>query len=298
MKPLRALLGYLAVVFLGAAAVAPWIYLAVQHYAPGSGLAHQPFHRYVNRCLLILALAGIWPLVRALGLKSWAEIGWNRSVPWGREARAGLLFGFASLALAAGAALVFGGRQWRADHTTAEWLKHLSNAVGSALLVSVLEELLFRGAVFSALRRAGSFGFAAAVSAGIYAIVHFFERPPAPAEVNGLTGFLILGQMLRGFVNLHAVLPGLLTLALAGSLLAWARERTGALWFGMGLHAGWIFWLKSYGFLTAESPTATAALWGSSKLYDGWAALLVLTLVSVPLALRWRARPASPPSTS
>ncbi|HTH47459.1 MAG TPA: CPBP family glutamic-type intramembrane protease [Candidatus Limnocylindria bacterium] len=296
MKPLRALLGYLAVVFLGAAALAPWVFLAVQHFAPGSGLAHQPFHRYVNRCLLGLALAGIWPLVRALGLKSWAEIGWNRSVPWGREARAGLFFGFVSLALAAVAALAFGGRQWRVDHTAAEWLKYLFNAVGSALLVSVLEELLFRGAVFSALRRGGSFAFSAAVSAGVYALVHFFERPPEPTEVNATTGFLMLGRMLHGFVDLRAVFPGLLTLALAGGLLAWARERTGALWFGMGLHAGWIFWLKSYGFLTVESPTATAALWGSAKLYDGWAALLVLTLVSIPLARRWRARPAAGPA--
>ncbi len=285
------MLGYLAVVFLGAAAVAPWVYLTVQHYAPGSGIAHQPFHRYVNRCLLVLALAGIWPLVLALGLKSWAEIGWKRSVPWWREARAGLFFGFVSLSLAAVAALACGGHQWRADHTAVEWAKHLGNAVGSAVLVSVLEELLFRGAVFSALRRGGSFAVAAAVSAGIYALVHFFERPPEPTQVDAATGFLMLGRMLHGFMDPLAVFPGLLTLALAGGLLAWARERTGALWFGMGLHAGWIFWLKSYGFLTVEAPTATGALWGSAKLYDGWAALIVLSLVSIPLALRWRAQP-------
>ena len=295
MKPLRVLLGYLAAVFLGAAAVAPWVYLAVQHYAPGSGLAHQPFHRYVNRCLLVLALAGIWPLVRALGLNSWTEIGWKRAAPWWREARSGLAFGFVSLALAAAAALVFGGRQWRADHTAAEWAKHLGNAVGSAVLVSVLEELLFRGAVFSALRRVGSFALAATVSGGVYALVHFFERPPAPAEVQAGTGFLVLGQMLRGFADPQAVFPGLLTLALAGGLLAWARERTGALWFGIGLHAGWIFWLKSYGFLTVAASGATGALWGSAKLYDGWAALLVLSMVALPLAWRWRARPPSAP---
>ncbi len=291
MKPLRALLGYLAAVFLGAAAVAPWVYLAVQHYAPGSGIAHQPFHRYVNRCLLVLALAGIWPLVRALGLRSWAEIGWKRSVPWWREAGSGLAFGFVSLALAAVAALVFGGRQWRGDHTIAEWAKHLANAVGSALLVSVLEELLFRGAVFSALRRGGSFAFAAAVSSGVYALVHFFERPPEPIQVDATTGFLMLGRMLHGFMDPSAMFPGLLTLALAGGLLAWARERTGALWFGMGLHAGWIFWLKSYGFLTVEAPGASGSLWGSAKLYDGWSALIVLSLVSIPLALRWRSQP-------
>lgn len=294
VKPFRVLLVYLAAVFLGAAALAPWVYLGVQHLAPGSGIAHQPFHRYVNRCLLVLAFGGLWPLVRAMGLKSWAEIGWKPRKTWFREVGLGLGLGFLSLALATVAALVFAGRIWRADHTAAEWAKHLLGATATAILVACLEELLFRGAVFSALRRTRSFAFALAVSSGVYALVHFFERPAPPASVDAFTGFAVLGQMLRGFTDVNQLLPGFLTLTLAGGLLAWARERTGALWFSFGLHAGWIFWLKSYGFLTTAAPSATAALWGTAKLYDGWAALAVLSLVAVALRRCWRIHSPAP----
>lgn len=288
MKPFRVLLAYLAAVFLGAAALAPWAYLGVQRFVPGSGIAHQPFHRYVNRCLLGLALLGLWPLVRAMGLKSTAELGWRPRPAGFREAAAGFGVGFVSLALATIAALVCGGRLWRADHSAAEWAKHLLNAAGTAVLVAVLEELLFRGAVFGALRRMHTFAIALAVSSGVYALVHFFERPAEPAVVDAFAGFLTLGRMLRGFTDLGALLPGWLTLTLAGGLLAWARERTGALWLGIGLHAGWIFWLKSYGFLTGPEPSAQGGLWGTAKLYDGWAALLVLTFVGLVLRWHWR----------
>jgi hypothetical protein len=105
--------------------------------------------------------------------------------------------------------------------------------------------------------------------------------------VDALTGFVVLGQMLRGFTDLRELVPGLFTLALAGGLLAWARERTGALWLSIGLHAGWIFWLKSYGLLTADAPGASSVLWGTAKLYDGWAALTVLAAVACVLAVRW-----------
>ena len=54
----------------------------------------------------------------------------------------------------------------------------------------------------------------------------------------------------------------------------------------IGIHSGWIFWLKSYGFLTQEKPDANTWIWGSGKLIDGWIALLVLGLVLASLQ-RW-----------
>jgi len=287
VKPLRALLLYLAVVFIGAAILAPWAHGAVQHLAPATALARHPFHRYVSRCLLGLALAGLWPLVRALGVRSWPDIGWRPRSGWSREAGAGLAVGFVSLAAAAAASVLFGGRDWRMDHPAPDWGRHLSNATLAAFAVSILEELLFRGAVFTALRRTGSFASTAIVTSGIYALVHFFQKPPSPAVVGPLSGFVVLGQMLHGFTMLRDMVPGLVTLALAGGLLAWARERTGALWFSIGMHAGWIFWLKSFGFLTQAAPDGPSRIWGTDKLYDGWAATVVLAAVALLLATRW-----------
>lgn len=284
MKPLRALLLYLAVVLLGAAALAPWVWRAVHAGWPDGTIAQQPFHRYVNRCLLGLALLGLWPLLRALGANSWKSIGADQPFSERRNWRNGIVFGWGSLGGAAVIAVLSGGRIWNLTADPNLWLKHAANALGAALLVSVLEELLFRGAVFSALRRAGSFTWAAGLSSGLYAFVHFFQRPPSPTVITSGSGFIILGQMLTGFTDWRALVPGWLTLSLAGWLLALARERTRRIWFGVGLHAGWIFWLKSYGFATTPTGTAIAgSLWGSDKLYDGWLALGVLVVTGLIL---------------
>jgi CAAX protease family protein len=67
-----------------------------------------------------------------------------------------------------------------------------------------------------------------------------------------------------------------------------AYQRSGNLYFSVGLHAGWIFWLKSYGFLTNPGVAGNAWFWGSRKLIDGWLAFLVL---SGTLWLAWRLSP-------
>ena len=76
MRSLRALVIYLVGVFIGGALLAPWLYWLAQIAAPSFPLlARTPFHRFVDRSLLILALTGLWPLSRALGLNSWRDVG-------------------------------------------------------------------------------------------------------------------------------------------------------------------------------------------------------------------------------
>ena len=78
--------------------------------------------------------------------------------------------------------------------------------------------------------------------------------------------------------NLHAVIPGFFNLTLAGILLAWAYQRTGNLYFSIGLHMGWIFWVKAYAIVTALTPGADKWWWGSGRMaiVNGWVALPVL----------------------
>ena len=144
--------------------------------------------------------------------------------------------------------------------------------------MAVLEEILFRGAIFGALRKTCRWQTALLISSAIYAIVHFFSRPQSPAEIHWAAGLALLPAMLRGLVDVEQVVPGFFNLTLAGGLLALAYQRTGNLYCSIGLHAGWIFWLTFYGFLTREVAGADAWFWGTAKLIDGWLALVVLTL--------------------
>ena len=278
------------IVLVGAALLAPWLWHGVQALAESSpqwaGLARQPFHRYVNRCLLAFAILGLWPLLRSLQANSWRLIGADLPQKNLRPWLFGALFGWVSLGLATLVVILAGVRTLNPEASAARWFQQVAAALGAALVVSVLEELLFRGAVFTAVRRGASFSRAACVSGLLYAFVHFFQKPENPTVIGPWTGLQTLGAMLRGFMDLQQLIPGLLNLALAGYLLALARERTSRIWLSVGLHAGWIFWLKSYAFATLAVPGTNLWLWGTGRLYDGWLTLVLLAITGVGLD-RW-----------
>jgi len=267
------------VVFVGGALLAPWLYELAQHFASTfPKLAASPFHRFVNRSLLALALAGLWPLLRNLGATSWRELGLVRPAGhWGKLS-GGFALGFVSLALVAMIALASGGRALASHLSAAIVAQRMLSAALTAVVVAVLEEILFRGGVFGGLRRVFHWKFALAVSSMIYAIVHFFARADYAGPVSWASGFGQLALMLRGFTDWQQIVPGFFNLTLAGLLLGLAYQRTGNLHFSIGLHGGWIFWLKTYGALTTEVPRANVWLWGTEKMIDGWLALGVLAL--------------------
>jgi membrane protease YdiL (CAAX protease family) len=298
MRAVRPLFIYLAVVFLGGALLAPWLYHLVQWAATGvpalEGLANNPFHRYVNRSLLALALLGLWPLLRALGVRSFEDVGLVKLTGHWHSVARGFAVGFCSLACVVILVLVFGAREIKAAVPLASLCKKLAAAAVTAVVVAVLEEILFRGAIFGALRRVWRWPVALLVASALYAIVHFFGRPEPETEVGWATGLAMLPGMLQGFLNVDQVVPGFFTLTLVGVVLALAYQRTGNLYFSIGLHGGWIFWLKSYGMLTEEMPGSNTGLWGTYRMTDGWLALgaVAVCLVVVHQWTRSRVEPA------
>lgn len=273
---IRALASYIGMVFLVGALIAPWVYLAVQQFAPESSLSEQPFHRYVNRCLLILALAGLYPLIRQLGISGVRSSGFGLRRKYAMDFAVGFVFGFGTLAIALAFGLAAGARTLELDHSGAAWLKHLKNAALAAVFAGFIEELLFRGAIFGGIRRQENFWKAALISSVFYGIVHFFERPVNPSEIRWNSGLLILGQMLRGFSDWQALVPGLLNLTLIGVILCLAFERRKSLLFPFGLHAGLIFWVKMTSFVSEKKESASGWVWGSDKLVDGWLTFALL----------------------
>lgn len=293
MRVVRLLLIYLLVVFIGGALLAPWIWKGAQSLGAGfpvfAPVAAHPFHRYVNRCLIVLALAGALPLIRSLQLRSWHEVGWR--APWKQPTALGFAFGFSSLGLVIATQMLGGHIDWNRAASVTQWLQRIASAALAAGAVAVIEEGLFRGVIFSALRRTLPFAGAAAIVSGLFAWVHFMERPPAPAAVGPWTGLLMLAQMLRGLTDLHMLLPAMINLGLIGWMLAMARERTGGLAMPIGLHAGWVFWLKITLFAFVPNSSEIPAFWGSGKLVDGWLATTVLA-IQCPLLHAWcRSRP-------
>jgi len=289
MRALRALLIYIIAVFIGGALLAPllyWLAQAFAHWAPK--LAGAPFHRYVNRAILGIALIGLWPLVKNLGFTSLSEVGLVNPRGQMKKLGGGFLLAFVSMAVAVALAFACHARHVNTRISGGQILMRLLEASGTAIAVAPLEELLFRGALFGALRRAFHWIYALLLSSMFYAIMHYFESGKDSGAVTWLSGLQLLPSMFGNFGNLHAVIPGFFNLTLIGALLALAYQRTGNLYFSIGLHMSWIIWVKAYMALSAFEPGADRWLWGVGRMaiVNGWIALPIL--FATLLAFVWK----------
>jgi membrane protease YdiL (CAAX protease family) len=297
MRPIRSLVIYVALVFGGGALLAPWLYLGTQWAAARwpalAPLAGNPFYRFVLRSILGLAVLALWPLLRNCRMLNRRELGLANAAQAPGQLAAGFGIGFGSLACAAVLAICCRGRNASLAHSGPEFAHFLAGTTAAAVVVAILEELIFRAGLFGVLRKCSPWPLALAVSSAVYASVHFLQKAPAPSHMGWLTGLQILPQMFRTPADGLAPVPAFFTLLVAGAILALTYQKTGSLFMSIGLHAGWIFWLKSYRFLTQETPGAARSIWGSDKLLDGWLPLLILAVVLAAMLRNFHSRPSA-----
>jgi len=283
MRPLRALVIYIAVVFIGGALLAPWLYRLAQlfgHALPQA--ANAPFHRYLDRSFMLIALAGVWPMLTSLGATSWRDVGFVTPYGQWKKVFGGLLLGFLTLAVVAGTAIGCGDRVLPPTLDAHKIVAAIFGAAATAVLVGTLEEILFRGGIFGGLRRVLYWPFALLISSMIYALVHFLKSAEATGPIGWNSGLVMLPRMLSGFVEIRALLPGFFSLTIAGALLGLAYQRTGNLYFSIGLHTGWVFCMKIYSHLTVQAPHSATWFWGTDKMTDGW---LTFFAIAITLAV-------------
>ncbi|HOW68661.1 MAG TPA: CPBP family intramembrane metalloprotease [Candidatus Paceibacterota bacterium] len=289
MQAWLVLLFYLIWVLLGGALLAPGVYALVQiaseHYDWLEELARKPFARYLNRCMMIQAVIGLWPLLRGFRISSWLEIGLCHPRGQGRHWLIAFGLGMFSVALILAGGLLGDAWHLKDPPSIGRIAKHLVQTSITAGLVGTIEELIFRGVLLGVFARSWNWFSAWIFSSVLYAVVHFFTRPVAPTSIHWHSGLTALPGMFMGLTNWHLLLPAMLNLILAGLALGLLVRRAGNLWMAIGLHIGWIFGLKTIGFLWKNTPTANTALWGSKKLLDGWIATVILLSL---LALIWR----------
>lgn len=265
--PLK-LLAWLACTVVLGAALAPLFYKLGKEVGVGMRvvpegsyvhkvLSESGFGRYFNRAMLVASLVCVVPLLRSLRLRFSREgLGlrrnrrWWMHLPGGFLLAGGLLFAIGFVYLQMG---LFATELVRGDvsrpHQPFSW-----GAVGKFLQqgfgVGFLEEVLFRALLLGALLRAMRPFPAALVMTFFFAIVHFLVPPPgleiADSEVGAGSGFWMVGQIFARFGNPVFIAAEFATLFAVGAVLAWSRLRTGSLWLGIGLHAGWVFALKLF----------------------------------------------------
>jgi len=291
MRILGYWIGYLIFVFVGGAALAPWLYHGMQwlgqHVSLLSGLADHPFHRFVHRSIFIVAFLGLVPLTRHLELRSWEAVGFRFQRGAYDRFNSGWVAGFVTVGIVMLVILQIGPATYRRsfEPTLFSILSLALKAVLTGVTVGILEELLFRGVVFGSLRGALGVLPAMVVSSAIYSWVHFFAKVSWVGPVSWDSGFQVVRLMIEGLVDPYLLWPAALNLFVAGMILVWLYHRTGDLATSIGLHAGWVIALKlCTGIFKLRGLPGSWT--GSSRLVDGWIALPAL-LFSGWFAWKW-----------
>lgn len=197
-----------------------------------------PFHRYFSRSVQISALLLLWPAFRWVGIERISVLGIDPNPRWKRDLAIGFVIAFLPV-LALGAGYFFYGvYEFRPHWEGAKFLR----VAGTACVVSVIEEFLFRcvflGVCLLAMGRVAAVG----ISAVFFAVVHFLKtsKQASEAPVTWLSGFDQLPLLFSSAPPWPLLGWGFLSLLLAGILLAVATIRTRSLFLAIGLHAGWI----------------------------------------------------------
>lgn len=259
-------------------------------------------HRVLSRLAQVLMVLGVWPFLHLLGLDDRTALGYGKPrATLLRGVARGWLAGVAILLVLVVALLALELRV--PDPGNAAWGAALASkvvqALATGLLVGLIEETFFRGALFAAIRRQG--GAAAAVfwSALLYAAVHFLKPgalPPGQELDWPAAGRMVLDVFADGadWRNLDSFVA----LVLVGVFLGLVRERTGHVGWCIGLHAGWVFVIQVARHLTDGSAAAPHAwLTGDYDGVIGWLAAAWLAVLSLGYWGLTR-RPGRPPPTA
>jgi len=176
----------------------------------------------------------------------------------------------------------------------AESLKRCASAMLAAATVGFLEEILFRGVIFKGLFEELGRARAYLIAALFYSAIHFVKPGDAAAlgPLDAWIGIRYLAGSFHPFTDLTTLFPGLLGLFLIGAVLCYAFERTGTLYLSIGLHAGWIFSLKTLRVFGDFRRGDLGWMFGSTdpKIVSGVITWLGILLVAVAVSRLTRRR--------
>jgi hypothetical protein len=275
---LFALLGAMLI----AAAASPWVQamLAPWHVFP--------LHRVFSR-LTMLGVIGLtaWLMIH-YGLARREVLGYQRPPSqFFVRAATGLAAGLLLMSVALAPLFLLHVREWNAARLAqGSILSFALKGLGSGMLVALIEETFFRGAMQGALMRQGARRLALFAVPAFYAAVHFLGRAESvPYDaVNALSGFTALRGFFSGFAEPLRILDAFVALYAVGLLLALVRERWGDIAGCIGLHAGFVATIAVFRKISLPAPAGEWSFLVGH--FDGllgvWiAALTALTCVAV-----------------
>jgi membrane protease YdiL (CAAX protease family) len=293
LSPARIFLAFVLVLLgamLFAAITSPWLQWLL---AP---INEFPLHRVFSRLTMLGVIAcTAWLLIRQR-LAQRELLGFHR--PWPQFLQRlllGWLAGLALMTLALVPLFLLDLREWgpRFPADSVALLGLLLKGLGSGLLVALIEETFFRGALQGALQRQGATRWALFAVPLLYSAVHFLGRAASVPfdEVHALSGFTAWRGFFTAFAEPLRILDAFVALYFVGLMLALVRQRWGDLAGCIGLHAGFVAVITVFRRISVPAPdNHWSFLVGS---FDGllgiWIAVLTaIVCIAVARGHAWR----------
>ena len=249
-----------------------------------------PIHRVFNRIAMLVFLAGAVLLLRRLALADRQTLGFQAPpVRLATQAVTGFMAGLALLGLLGAVLFALGVRTWSPRAGEVSILGMLPGFIMTGIVVAMVEETFFRGAMFGAIRRNGSALTAVSLTSVLYSAVHFlgerFRIPPEEVEWN--SGFVLLSKFFGAYSRPLEIVDAFIALAVVGALLGAVREKSGNIAGAIGLHAGFVTVLA---FLRKTSVPQFDQPWsflvGRQDGVVGWL-VAIMAGAALLLVVRW-----------
>jgi membrane protease YdiL (CAAX protease family) len=250
LKTHQRLILFLLFVLVLTALLTPWFAASADWIVDNRPLLlpeRYSFAKIFNRTFMISGILLFFLCRRLLGIGTAADLGLTRAHDGSRDLAVGWLLAVTSM-VALGAVMAF------FDVFTPFFRLSLSESIGrstSALMAGAFagffEEIFFRGILFKGLYQQGP--LRAYVGANLfYSALHFVKPGEAYFMENfdPWAGFRHLAFTFTPFFDPLPILPGIFGLFLIGVVLSFALTRTANLYLAIGLHAGWVFGIKTF----------------------------------------------------
>lgn len=265
MRSLMAALIPLAVLLAASSAACVAGYFIMQ----GLGDAF-PFRKVISKITQLLLVLSIFPAMAWLRLKK-EDLGFAGKKLFFKQLAQGFALGLATLLpvltveYALGIHVFDESKHW----TFALAVQKIGISLALALLISLIEEPIFRGILLAGLlRKLPVFG-AVLVSSGYYAALHFLDsHTEIPLqELDVFSGFTLLGEAFANLLN-PSIYSAFFALLTVGIFLCLLRTHFHAgLAMCIGCHAAWVWQIKMFKSLFNLDFKSKFIHWVSA--YDG-----------------------------
>jgi len=270
------------------------------HFITGDALS---FHTLVNRGASLILALGLFPLGRWLGIAK-SDLGLATGQgQFFRQVGRGFAFGALMMGVHVMLLLSLEARIVRESGLEpARIFRMALKGLLIGLAVASIEEPVFRGFLFGSLSRKTTRTKAVLISAFYFAALHFLTTDirPAAGEVRWNTGLIMVLDAFRHVSRMQ--FDSFLALFSAGAFLACVRLLVPASGLGycIGLHAGWVFIIKTAKPLTKRAaethfPDLVSRFDGIiGYLSTAWISVMILLLI-VGIRIKAKEAPSATP---